>query len=61
MTPGGYYNTGWYLSVTHLKLKTHQDYFFHNINVSYWIILKFCTEHAAVLHAKFQEDSITEK
>ena len=46
-----------YLSEIHLKLKSRETSFIHNICFSYPIILKFFTEHGsdtAMLCAKFQ-------
>ena len=61
--PWGCCNIG-YPSETHLKLKSCEIFFAHNICFIYPIILKFCTEHGsitAVLCAKFQNDRTTEK
>ena len=44
-------------SKTHLKLRSHEISFVHNLSLSYQITLKFCTEHVsitAVLCAKFR-------
>ena len=52
-----------YRSETHLKLKSREISFVHNLLLSKSIVLKFCTEHdseAAVLCAKFQNDWWTE-
>ena len=48
-----------YPSEAHLKLKSREISFIHNINLSCLIILKFYTEHGsitAVLCAKCQND-----
>ena len=48
-------------SETHLKLKSHEISFIHNIHISYQIVLQFCTEHGsitAVLCAKLQNNLI---
>ena len=53
-----------YPSETHLKLKSHEILFIHNIHFSDQIIFKFCTEHGsntAVLCAKFHNDLTTEQ
>ena len=52
-----------YPSETHLKLKSRDISFVHNIRFHCPIGLKFCTEHGsdtAVLCAKFQNDRSTE-
>ena len=49
----------WYPSKTHLKLKSREISFVHNIRFSCPIVLKFCTEHGsitAVLCATFRDD-----
>ena len=56
-------NTG-YPSETHLKLKSCENSFVHNIRLSCLNVLKFCKGHGsitAVLCAKFQNDWITHK
>ena len=61
---GALHNMG-YQSETHHRLKSHEISFFHNIRVSYPIILKFCPEHGnenAIMHSiKCQNDWLTEK
>ena len=53
-TPGLLCNIG-YPSETHLKLKSHEISFVHNIRFSCTVVLKFCTEHSitVVLSAQF--------
>ena len=61
-TQGVLCNIG-YPSETHLKLKSREYSFVHNICLGYPIILKFYTEHGsdtAVLCAKFQNAWIIE-
>ena len=44
---------------THLKLKSREKLFAHNLFLSYPIVLQFCTEHdsiTVVLCAKLQND-----
>ena len=53
-----------YPSETHIKLKSRENSFAHNIRFSCSIVLKLCTEHGsvtAVLYVKFQNDWITNK
>ena len=52
-----------YLSETHLKPKSVEIWFAHNLFLNYLIILKFWTEHGSViamLCAKFKNDLTTE-
>ena len=56
--PGVLCNVG-YLSETHLKLKSHEILFAHNLLLRYAIVLKFGTEHSsdtAVFCTKFQNN-----
>ena len=46
---GGLYNIG-NSSETHLKFKSHEISFIHNICFSHQISLTFCTEHASDTH-----------
>ena len=52
-----------YPSETHLKLKSAEILYVHNLLINHSIVLKFCPEHGsdtAMLCAKFQNDWTTE-
>ena len=51
----GCFNIG-YPSETHLKLKSHENYFANNLFLNWQMVFKFCTKHdrtTPVLYARF--------